>query len=60
MTKAEFIAALEQELRLCSRAFSRADLQEFVADAWPLIVENPDVHFWVREFINRDRQSTPA
>jgi hypothetical protein len=62
MKNAEFITALEHELRLRGRAFSRADVQEFVADAcvWPLIVENPDVHFWVREFINRGRQSTPA
>jgi hypothetical protein len=60
MTKAEFISALEHELRLRGRAFSRADLQEFVSDAWPLIVENPDVHFWVRELIDRGRQSTPA
>jgi hypothetical protein len=31
MTKAEFISALEHELRLRGRAFSRADVQEFVA-----------------------------
>jgi hypothetical protein len=62
MTQADFTQAPEQELRLRGRAFSRADLQEFVADAcvWPLIVENPDVQVWVREFTNRGRQSTPA
>ena len=60
MTKAEFITALEHELRLRGRAFSRADVQEFVADAWPLILENPDAICWAREFINRDRKSTPA
>jgi len=60
MTKAEFITALEHELRLRGRAFSRADVQAFVADAWPLILENPDAIFWAREFINRDRKSTPA
>jgi hypothetical protein len=57
MNKAEFIAALEHELRLRGRAFSRADVQEFVADAWTLTIENPDVHFWVREFVNTGRKA---
>jgi hypothetical protein len=51
MTKAEFIAALEQELQLRGVAFSRADLLAFVASAWPLIEDEPDVMFWAREFL---------
>jgi hypothetical protein len=40
MTQADFTLALEQELQIRGVRFSRADLQEFVADAWPLIKEN--------------------
>jgi hypothetical protein len=60
MNKFEFIAAMEQELRFRRRAFNRADVQDFVADAWPLILENPDLYHWVREFINAGRESSPA
>jgi hypothetical protein len=52
VNKVEFIAALEQELWLRGRAYSRADVQEFVAAAWRLIEDDPDVHRWVLEFVN--------
>jgi len=51
MTQPDFTTALEQELQLQGRAFSRADLLAFVADAWPLIAEDPDPATWAREFI---------
>jgi hypothetical protein len=57
MTQADLTLALEQELQIRGVRFSRANLQEFVADAWPLIRENPDVTFWAREFIERGRTS---
>jgi len=51
MTQADFLAALELELRLRGIAFSRADLLDFVASVWPLAQEDPDAAFWAREFI---------
>jgi hypothetical protein len=60
MTQANFTLALEQELQIRSVRFSRADLQEFVADAWPLIKENPDVTFWAREFIDSGHATATA
>jgi hypothetical protein len=60
MTQTHFIVALEQELQLRGVAFCRAELQEFVADAWPLIKENPDVTFWAREFIDSEHATATA
>jgi hypothetical protein len=51
MTPADFTTALEQELQLQGVAFSRSALQVFVADAWPLIDDDPDVAFWAGEFL---------
>lgn len=51
MTPSEFIVALEQALQFCGHPFSRAALQTFVTDAWPLIDQRPDVAFWAAEFI---------
>lgn len=51
MTQTEFVFALEQALQFCGHPFSRAALQAFVADAWPLIEDRPDVAFWAAEFI---------
>lgn len=51
MNQSEFIASLENALLFCGHPFSRAALQTFVADAWPLIDERPDVAYWAAEFI---------
>lgn len=51
MTQAEFLVSLENALRFCGHPFSRAALQAFVADAWPLIDDRPDVAFWAAEFM---------
>jgi hypothetical protein len=56
MNKAEFVAALEYELRFRRRAFSRSEVQTFVAAAWRLIEGDPDIHRWVREFVNATRR----
>ncbi len=57
MNQADFLAALEQELKLRRIDFRRADLLEFVADVWPLAQENPDVAFWAQEFLESGRGS---
>lgn len=51
MNQAEFLVSLENALQFCGHPFSRAALQAFVADAWPLIDDRPDVAFWASEFI---------
>jgi hypothetical protein len=60
MTQADFTAALETELHLRGVPFSRADLFAFVASAWPLIEDDPDVTFWAGEFIDSGRGSITA
>jgi hypothetical protein len=56
MNHTDFALALEQELQLRGVAFSRADLLAFVADAWPLIEDDPDVPFWAGEFLEARRR----
>jgi hypothetical protein len=60
MTPDHFAELLERELRLRQARFSLADLQEFVADAWPLIADDPDVQRWAREFIDGGRADVLA
>jgi hypothetical protein len=60
MTQPDFTLALEQELQRRGIPFSRADLLIFVADAWPLIAENPGVTFWAREFIDSGHATVTA
>jgi hypothetical protein len=52
MTQPDFVERLEQELRLRFARFSLADLQSFVADLWPAMLEEPDVKRWADEFID--------
>jgi len=52
MTQADFTTAVEQQLQIRGIRFSRADLQEFVADVWPLAEDNPDPAAWAQEFID--------
>jgi hypothetical protein len=49
--QANFVEALESGLQLHGIPFDRASLLSFVSLAWPLIEENPDVGFWVSEFL---------
>jgi hypothetical protein len=51
MTQADFLEALEAELRLRGARYDLRALQEFVAAAWPVIDEDPDTGFWAGEFI---------
>jgi hypothetical protein len=50
MTQDAFAAALEQQLRAQGYAFDRAAVLAFVASAWPLIEDDPDVTGWARRF----------
>jgi len=55
VTPHRFARLLEAELLLRQARFNRADLQEFVAAACPLIADDPDVQRWAREFIDSGR-----
>ncbi len=55
MTQDDFVQRLEQELRLRFARFSLADLQTFVADVWPAILEDPDVSRWADAFLDTGR-----
>jgi hypothetical protein len=60
MTQTDFTLALEQQLQLQGRAFSRADLLAFVAAIGPLAQDNADVAFWAREFLESAWRSVRA
>jgi hypothetical protein len=60
MTPEHFTDLLDHELRRRHARFSRADLQAFVAEAWPLIRKDPDVQRWVREFLDRGKADVLA
>jgi hypothetical protein len=51
MTPGDFVEALEAELRLRGARYGLRALQEFVAAAWPLIEEDPDVRRWAAGFV---------
>jgi hypothetical protein len=42
MTPTDFIAGLEQELRLRGLPFNRADVLAFADEVWPLAQDDPD------------------
>jgi hypothetical protein len=50
MTKQDFLAAVEEELRLRGIAFERSALVEYIASMWPWIDGDADVYRWAREF----------
>jgi len=50
-----FTAALEEQLRIRGHSFSRADLLDFVASAWPLIEDDPDPVLWAQRFVEAGR-----
>lgn len=61
MNQSEVVAALEQALQFCGHPFHRTALQAFVADAWTLIDDRPDMAFWAAEFIAADNvQERPS
>jgi hypothetical protein len=54
MTRENFTAALEQQLRALGYTFDRAAVLAFVASAWPLIEDDPDVTDWARRFVEAE------
>jgi hypothetical protein len=50
MTPAVFLLSLEQELQLLGVPHDRGELLAWIADAWPLIEDAPDVGRWAREY----------
>jgi hypothetical protein len=51
MTKVDFLASIEEELRLRGIAFERSALVEYIASMWPWIDRDPDVYRWAGEFM---------
>ncbi len=49
MNRDNFTHALEAELQLAGRPFSRAAMLAFVDDCWSLIADNLDVGQWADE-----------
>jgi hypothetical protein len=47
----DFIAGLEQELRLRGLSFGRADVLVFADDVWRLAHEDPDPVRWADAFV---------
>jgi hypothetical protein len=60
MSRVDFAAALEEQLRIRAVSFSRADLLEFVEDVWPLAQDDPDPVPWAERFLESGRGSTPV
>ena len=60
MTPADFLDALESELRLRAVPFDQAKLRAFVADCWPWIDEDPDVPAWAGEFLAAGKAAVGA
>jgi hypothetical protein len=60
MTQADFVEALEAELRLRSVPFGQARLRAFVADYWPWIEEDPDVPAWAGECLAAGKAAVRA
>jgi len=53
MTPHDFLIGLEMDLRYRGVPFDGGELGVFVADAWPLIEEDPDVARWAMAFLCR-------
>jgi hypothetical protein len=55
MSRDDFTAALEDQLRVRGISFSRAELLEFVEDVWPLAQDDPDPVQWADRFTESGR-----
>jgi hypothetical protein len=60
MSRDDFTAALEEQLRLRGLSFSRAAVLDFVASVWPLAEDDPDPVVWARRFAEAGRPETKA
>ncbi len=50
MTREDFTAAVEEQLRIQCVAFSRGALLDFVEAVWPLAQDDPDPVVWAARF----------
>src|SRR5262249_42001391 len=55
MTRDDFVAALEEQLRIRGYSFSRADLLDFVQSVWLLAEDDPDPVRWAGRFVEAGR-----
>jgi hypothetical protein len=60
MNRLEFTDILEQHLQQSGRALARFAILAYVADAWPLIEDDPDVPGWAGLFIDTLPLLAPA
>jgi hypothetical protein len=60
MSRDDFTAAVEEQLRIQGIAFSRADLLDFVEGVWPLAQDDPDPVVWADRFLESGRGSAFA
>jgi hypothetical protein len=60
MTRDDFTAALEEQLRIRGHSFARADLLDFVQSAWPLAEDDPDPVLWAQRFVEAGRADARA
>jgi hypothetical protein len=57
--EAEVVAAVESELRLRGRPFSRDSLLCFIASCWPLVLDDPDARRWADAFLEAGPAAVP-
>ena len=55
MTRDDFTAALEAQLRLRGLTFSQGAVLDFVASVWPLAEDDPDPVVWAQRFVEAGR-----
>jgi hypothetical protein len=51
MSRDDFTAAVEEQLRIQGISFNLAELIEFVEGVWPLAQDDPDPVVWARRFV---------
>jgi hypothetical protein len=60
MSRDDFTAALEEQLRILGVSFYRADLIDFVESVWSLAQEDPDPVPWAERFLESGRGTMTA
>jgi hypothetical protein len=59
MNQPTFLDSLEWELTLRGHAVDRAEVRAFVASAWPLIEDDPDLTRWAGEYAGAQQGRRP-
>jgi hypothetical protein len=60
MSRDDFTAALEEQLRIQGISFSRADVLDFVESVWRRAEDDPDPVFWAERFLESGRGTAMA